>query len=145
MEARLADDISGQSMTVAFGLVALIKAWLVTGAVVALAFLWRGLRSDPAARGAYSFRLVILPGLILLWPLVVWRWAAPLRSGAEPKLKSQHAAHGVIWLCIAAILATAFILMALNRSVKLPDQPSQRLSVLDETFSGPDTHRRASA
>ncbi len=26
---------------------------------------------DPAARGAYCFRLLLVPGAILLWPLVI--------------------------------------------------------------------------
>ncbi len=49
---------------------------------VGVAFLVFGLdRCDPAARGAYGFRPLLLPGLILLWPLVLWRWLA--RAGVE--------------------------------------------------------------
>jgi hypothetical protein len=35
---------------------------------------------DPAARGAYAFRPLLLPGLVLLWPLVAWRWAVLART-----------------------------------------------------------------
>jgi hypothetical protein len=50
-------------------------AYAALGAVVALAFLTVGIeRVDPAARGAYAFRPLLLPGVILLWPLVLWRW-----------------------------------------------------------------------
>jgi hypothetical protein len=45
------------------------------GAVVALAFLVWGMdRVDPAAEGAYAVRPLLLPGLILLWPVVAFRW-----------------------------------------------------------------------
>jgi hypothetical protein len=47
---------------------------------VATAFLLFGLeRCVPAAKGAYAFRPLLLPGLILLWPLVLWRWAVLAR------------------------------------------------------------------
>jgi hypothetical protein len=62
---------------------ALILAWTygAVGALVALAFLVSGLdRIMPAARGAYAFRPLLVPGLVLLWPVVVWRWRALARE-----------------------------------------------------------------
>jgi hypothetical protein len=45
------------------------------GSAVAVAFLAFGLdRIDPAARGSYTFRPLLVPGLILLWPLVLVIW-----------------------------------------------------------------------
>jgi len=56
-------------------LLAVAGGYGVAGLAVGLAFLFRGLgRIDPAARGAYAFRPLLLPGLVLLWPLVLWRW-----------------------------------------------------------------------
>lgn len=53
----------------------LVKIWGGVGALVALAFLSFGVdRLDEDARGAYVFRLLIVPGVLLLWPLVLWRW-----------------------------------------------------------------------
>ena len=50
-------------------------AYAALGAAVALAFLTVGIeRVDPAARGAHAFRPLLVPGLVLLWPLVLWRW-----------------------------------------------------------------------
>lgn len=47
------------------------------GLLVGFGFLLFGIdRIDPAARGAYGFRPLLLPGLVLLWPLVLWRWRA---------------------------------------------------------------------
>lgn len=60
-------------------------AYAALGAVVALAFLTVGIeRIDPAARGAYAFRPLLLPGLILLWPLVLWRWRRSERDLRPP-------------------------------------------------------------
>ena len=39
-------------------------------------------RVDAAARGApLAFRLVILPGVVALWPVLAWQWAGALRKG----------------------------------------------------------------
>lgn len=55
--------------------VMLAAAYLLAGIGVAVGFLARGIaRMDPAAAGANGFRVVIFPGLVLLWPLVAWRW-----------------------------------------------------------------------
>jgi hypothetical protein len=57
-------------------------AYGLVGALVALAFLAVGIeRIMPAARGAYAFRPLLLPGLVLLWPVVVWRWRLLAREG----------------------------------------------------------------
>ncbi len=62
-------------MTTAQMLLLLMQAWCGVGAVIGAAFLLLGLdRVDPAARGAVGFRPLLLPGLVLLWPVVLWRW-----------------------------------------------------------------------
>ncbi len=58
-------------------LIPTITAYASTGALVSILFLVFGIdRIDPAARGAYAFRPLLVPGLVLLWPLVLWRWLA---------------------------------------------------------------------
>ena len=58
--------------------------WAAPGVIVAAAFLAFGIdRIDSAAVGAYGFRPLLLPGLIILWPLVVWRWAVLARNRGE--------------------------------------------------------------
>jgi hypothetical protein len=54
------------------------------GFLFALAFLTFGIgRIDPAARGTgLGFRLVILPGVVVLWPLLLARWIGS-RTQAE--------------------------------------------------------------
>ncbi len=48
------------------------------GAVFGVAFILRGVDVvDPMARGAgWGFRVLILPGSTLFWPLLLVRWAA---------------------------------------------------------------------
>ena len=54
----------------------LALAYAGIGLVLGLAFLLVGIdRIDPAAKGAHAVR-----PLLLLWPLVAWRWAALERA-----------------------------------------------------------------
>jgi hypothetical protein len=58
-----------------------VTIWLAIGVVVGVAFLFLGIdRVDPAARGSYAFRPLLLPGLTLLWPFVAVRWFMLARS-----------------------------------------------------------------
>ena len=52
-----------------------LMLWAGIGLAVAVAFLLFGFdKVDPGARDAYAVRPLLIPGLVLLWPLVVWRW-----------------------------------------------------------------------
>jgi hypothetical protein len=54
-----------------------VLIYATIGAVLAVTFLLWGIdRLDPAAAGAYAFRPLLMPGLVLLWPLVAARWIA---------------------------------------------------------------------
>jgi hypothetical protein len=63
-----------------------MAAYLAPGALFVAPFVWRGVQAvDPVARqGTVGFRLVIVPGVILLWPLLAWRWA---RGTGHPPLE----------------------------------------------------------
>lgn len=54
-----------------------VQGWLALGFVVALAFAFVGAaRIDHGAKdGSWLFKLLILPGATLLWPVVAWKWA----------------------------------------------------------------------
>jgi hypothetical protein len=68
-------------MATAALLVTIAKFYGLVGAVFAAAFLAFGLeRIDPRARGGYAFRPLLVPGLVLLWPLALARWIAISRS-----------------------------------------------------------------
>ncbi|WP_343563893.1 hypothetical protein [Kiloniella sp. b19] len=45
------------------------------GLAVAVIFLLYGIdRVVPSARGVFLFRPLVAPGVVLIWPLVLWRW-----------------------------------------------------------------------
>ena len=55
----------------------IVKYWGGIGALVAIPFLIFGMdRIDEDARGAYVFRPLLVPGILVIWPLVVWRWVS---------------------------------------------------------------------
>ncbi|MCK6456387.1 MAG: hypothetical protein L6Q92_07640 [Phycisphaerae bacterium] len=59
--------------------------YATVGTLFGAGFVLRGVeRVDPAALGApWTFRILILPGVIALWPLMAWRWwCAPRTRGA---------------------------------------------------------------
>ena len=55
--------------------------YVAVGAVFAIFFVTLGVaRVDPAARGApWGFRLIILPGTVALWPIMLLKF---IRGGA---------------------------------------------------------------
>lgn len=66
------------SHPVATLLVGLLTTYLGIGLAFAVPFVARGVdRIDPRARGAgWGFRLLIVPGTVLVWPLLLVRWAS---------------------------------------------------------------------
>ena len=62
-------------MDVAQAIVLALQVWGIVGALVAVIFLTIGIdRIDEDARGAYVFRPLLIPGVLIIWPLVLWRW-----------------------------------------------------------------------
>jgi hypothetical protein len=61
-------------------------AYILCGLAVGLPFVLRGVdRVDEAARGApIGFRLLILPGTVALWPLMVTKWMRAPKAGDLP-------------------------------------------------------------
>lgn len=53
-----------------------VALYAAAGAIFSLAFLTLGLkRIDHGAKGAgFTFRLMIFPGLMALWPIMLVRW-----------------------------------------------------------------------
>jgi hypothetical protein len=64
--------------------------YLGAGTAFAAAFVTAGVqRIDPVARdGTWGFRVVIVPGVVLLWPLLARRWAAG--SVHPPRESTAH-------------------------------------------------------
>lgn len=54
----------------------IVVTWLATGALVAVPFLAVAVGNvvEGAAGSSLMFRLLMLPGAVLLWPVVLRRW-----------------------------------------------------------------------
>jgi len=65
------------------------QVYIILGAMFALAFVTTlGRKLDPATKGSsIGFRLVILPSITLLWPLLFVRW---LRDRSLPTECTAH-------------------------------------------------------
>ncbi|PVB61915.1 hypothetical protein DCO57_09655 [Labrenzia sp. 011] len=67
------------------------RYYLIAGGIVAALFLVIGIdRVEPSARGSHAFRPLLIPGICLIWPLVLCRWYALERRGpADPAEDSR--------------------------------------------------------
>lgn len=63
-------------------LLGLLGGYALLGLVFGLFFVVRGIdRVDEGAHGAsWTFRLIILPGTVAFWPLLLGKWRRALRS-----------------------------------------------------------------
>ena len=116
-------------MAAAAVLMTLVQVWGAIGLFTALIFLTVGMdRIDEDARGAYVFRPLLLPGIMLIWPLVLWRWwqleaqAAPWLKRYQPVRKSYGVA--VCAMTLAIVLA---LILGLGSRQEWPSevQPEQ--------------------
>ncbi|MEL6343608.1 MAG: hypothetical protein AAFV53_10795 [Myxococcota bacterium] len=73
------------AQTIAGGIVALFALYTLTGLVFSVPFALRGVeRVDPsAADTGWGFRLLITPGVIAFWPLLLRRWMAGAHAPTE--------------------------------------------------------------
>ncbi len=94
-------------------LLAALGLYVSLGFLFAAVFHWRGLsRLDTAARDAGpGFRLLITPGLVILWPWILHRWirirrgfetlAEPRPSPTPRRLRRNHC---LAWQALAIVL-----------------------------------------
>jgi hypothetical protein len=77
------------SETLATWVVRLLLGYLAAGMVFAVPFVLRGVGAvDPvAAESTRGFRLIIVPGVIALWPLLLRRWIA---GAPRPVERTAH-------------------------------------------------------
>lgn len=77
-------------LSVARAIVAVLSAYAGLGLAFALVFVWTGIgRLDPMARtGSPGFRLMVLPAVAALWPLLAWRWLCARRAAAPDQQRS---------------------------------------------------------
>ena len=78
------------SATLAGWIVAIAAAYVGIGVLFAVPFVVRGVgRIDPAAReGTIGFRIIVFPGVVAFWPLLLRRWMSG--SGRPPIERNAH-------------------------------------------------------
>ena len=99
-------------MSIGASLVWLATLWLYAGAAVAVAFILFGIdRVMESARGAYAFRPLLVPGIVLLWPLVVWRWLRLETRGntLDGRYRPVREAHARVWMVLAVLIPVILI------------------------------------
>ncbi len=105
----------------------LAKLWLWIGAVVSAAFLTIGLgRIDEDAQDAFVFRVLLIPGVLLIWPLVLWRWWRLERGEAFMPRYRPLLAHTPA-VVIMAVLALGAIALSLNARQDWPSDIAPEL------------------
>ena len=94
-----------------------IRIWILLGAAVSAVFLTVGMdRIDEDARGAYVFRPLLIPGVLLIWPFVLWRWYLYETNSEnwKSRYRPPRRAHQTVGLClslgICAIILTGLTL-----------------------------------
>ena len=72
----------------------LLGVYLACGLVFAVPFVFGGVnRVDPhARRGSWGFRLLIVPGTMAIWPLLLRRWAQGIHEPPEECSPHRRAA-----------------------------------------------------
>lgn len=112
-----------------------LGVYLVLGVIAAIPLQVRGLaRLDPAARGAtVGFRLLITPGILALWPLLVIRWHELRGTANQPPEPSRvtgsdfprrlRARHGLAWKGLAVAVPLLIGMALLDRPAELPAPP----------------------
>jgi hypothetical protein len=110
-------------------LVALCQAYLVVGLIVAVLFLVLGIEAiDPGAEGSYVFRVLLLPGLVALWPLVILRWAQVMQPLEPKSVRSHMQRHATTWMVLTMLIPFILVAAAMERRASLPNPSSERLS-----------------
>ena len=70
---------------IAIAFLILLGAYLTCGLVFAIPFALVGVKKiDPhAAHGSWGFRLLVIPGTMACWPLLLRRWVAGVKAPPE--------------------------------------------------------------
>lgn len=116
-------------MTGAALVILIVKIWFSIGVAVAAAFVTFGMNQiDEDAQGAVAFRPLIVPGIILIWPLVLWRWWVLATETDNWHLRHMppRRSHAVVAAVMLVLLVLTFTLsMALRQTWPADTAPLQ--------------------
>jgi len=75
----------------------LLGLYLAGGFLFAISFVFIGVKKiDPhAAHGLWGFRLLIFPGTLAFWPLLLRRWLNGITAPPEERTAHRQAAKGI--------------------------------------------------
>lgn len=106
------------------------RFYLWIGAAVAAVFVSWGMdRVEANARDAFAFRPLVVPGVILIWPLVLLRWRVLERGEtASRRYRPPRRAQDIL----ALVLAIAIPIIVTTALVMRQDGPHERPAVLIE-------------
>ena len=88
---------SGSAIMIAAVLLILPGLYLACGLIFAVPFALAGVkRIDPhAAHGSWGFRLLIIPGAMVFWPLLLQRWRKGIQAPPEERNAHRRPAKGI--------------------------------------------------
>ncbi len=103
------------------------------GALVAAVFLFWGIEQvDKNARGAWAFRPLLIPGLVLLWPLVLWRWYRLTHGWDEARRhRPPRAVQTWIALAMALVIPVIIVVSLVARQNGPFERPAELISPPD--------------
>ncbi|WP_199252753.1 hypothetical protein [Chachezhania sediminis] len=115
-------------------IVAAAALWAKIGLGVAVLFVTVGApRVEPGARNAWTFRPMLIPAVVLIWPLVLWRWFVLETGRDRPHARHQPPlrAHAPIWIVLAIMIPAVFLTGTLLRQnlaelARAPEQLSDK-------------------
>lgn len=83
-------NVIANALVIAFGV------YVALGLAFALPFVFRGVNKvDPiAGESTWGFRLIVLPGVVALWPILARRWMRGLPPPAESNAHRDAARGG---------------------------------------------------
>lgn len=90
------------------GILTVVEIWCWIGLGVGVLFLLFGIhRVDEDADGAVAFRPLLIVGIVLIWPLVLWRWYV-LAVGRD-NWQARHVPPRAVHAMAAVFLAVAVL------------------------------------
>ncbi|MEO0752987.1 MAG: hypothetical protein AAFY25_14425 [Pseudomonadota bacterium] len=94
-----------------------VEIWCSIGLAVGVLFLLFGIqRVDQDATGALAFRPLLIVGIVLIWPLVLWRWFI-LTTGRD-NWQARHVPPRRVHMA-AALFMTAIVVATIILSLAL--------------------------
>ena len=102
------------------GILTLVEIWCWIGVGVAVLFLLFGIhRVDDDANGAVAFRPLLIVGVVLILPLVLWRWYVLARGIDDWQRRHvpprQTHLYAAVFMAIAVIVSNS-LSMALKQT-----------------------------